>query len=776
MRRLRNHTKVVILWIDSICINQSSEAIEERNQQVGLMGEVYKRAKRVVVWLGESDAATNKAMKMVMDIVGESPADYMFRSNQVAKINASASWSAGDPLAPLLRRSWFERMWTLQEATLAKPDRVRVQSGSMSIPWMSMAALAYVLEKYHYRWNTWGESLLLQARLTAFVTFNRYQAWERLAECEVRKNAVHTILFHVKDKKATDPKDKVFALYGLFKELSVEIPEPDYQKSIETIYREATIASIKHDRLLNILYYVPSDNRRPDMSSWVPDWNDPAWAVKDPRLPVVDGEFQTCHRSNPIWEFSDNETKLIVTGMIFDEVIYRTAVMPNCQEWFEEARNTGTEIPRSLQWFKYPKRYYDFSKGIGIFKTWLEASQRSEYPTGESTIEAFRRAITMDGAKKTNDFGQGALDKALDINQSLGSRQTLHSQSFRSVMTQFLATLERTDPRQVLLVQHLSQSRDVFQAFHSQLDTLKQSLDALLPLHSQLVTLRQTDDVVKAGLDKIRYIIQGLVDLQTLHSQLDMFRQSLDALKTLHSRGSISEMTQFLEPLQRSLDSFKTLHSQSLGSEMTRFLEPFQQSLDALKTLHSQSSGSEMTRFLEPLQQSLDALQTLQSAGSEIIQSMEASQEGSQDFNQWLNILQTSESQISALAVAIMSPGLSPKWQEIALRTMARKPLNEQIYLAFGRLRRYNDSLIQMNRSKCFFRTANGYFGTAPDPPCVRVKAGDRVALISGLDHPVLLRPVKCGWRLLTHVYLHGIMYGEAWPGNNSELERLLLI
>jgi hypothetical protein len=99
-----------------------------------------------------------------------------------------------------------------------------------------------------------------------------------------------------------------------------------------------------------------------------------------------------------------------------------------------------------------------------------------------------------------------------------------------------------------------------------------------------------------------------------------------------------------------------------------------------------------MTRLLEPLQQCLDALQTLQSSGSEVLQSLEASLEGSQDFNQWLNILQTSESQISALAVATMSPGLSPKWKEIALRTMARKPLNQQIYLAFGRLRRYNDS------------------------------------------------------------------------------------
>jgi hypothetical protein len=83
----------------------------------------------------------------------------------------------------------------------------------------------------------------------------------------------------------------VSALYGLFKELSFEIPEPDYRKLIETIYREATVASIKHDHLLSILYYVPSDNRRLGMSSWVLDSNDPAWAVEDSRSPVVDGKF-----------------------------------------------------------------------------------------------------------------------------------------------------------------------------------------------------------------------------------------------------------------------------------------------------------------------------------------------------------------------------------------------------------------------------------------------------------------------------------------------------
>jgi Heterokaryon incompatibility protein (HET) len=51
------------LWIDSICIDQTN--VEERNQQVSLMGELYPSARHVTVWLGEKDEATEQAMKFI---------------------------------------------------------------------------------------------------------------------------------------------------------------------------------------------------------------------------------------------------------------------------------------------------------------------------------------------------------------------------------------------------------------------------------------------------------------------------------------------------------------------------------------------------------------------------------------------------------------------------------------------------------------------------------------------------------------------------------------
>jgi hypothetical protein len=53
LERLRLPDKDRILWVDALCINQSDN--KEKTQQVRIMGEIYKRARRVLIWLGNGD-------------------------------------------------------------------------------------------------------------------------------------------------------------------------------------------------------------------------------------------------------------------------------------------------------------------------------------------------------------------------------------------------------------------------------------------------------------------------------------------------------------------------------------------------------------------------------------------------------------------------------------------------------------------------------------------------------------------------------------------------
>jgi hypothetical protein len=59
--RSRTPDRITFLWIDAICINQDD--VEEVGQQVGIMGDIYRLAAIVVVWLGESTESTSQAFK-----------------------------------------------------------------------------------------------------------------------------------------------------------------------------------------------------------------------------------------------------------------------------------------------------------------------------------------------------------------------------------------------------------------------------------------------------------------------------------------------------------------------------------------------------------------------------------------------------------------------------------------------------------------------------------------------------------------------------------------
>src|ERR1700733_1385135 len=68
LRELRHASETTKLWIDSICIDQTRDAVKERNTQVAHMGEIYKCAKQVVVWLGKSSIETRVALDLVVEI------------------------------------------------------------------------------------------------------------------------------------------------------------------------------------------------------------------------------------------------------------------------------------------------------------------------------------------------------------------------------------------------------------------------------------------------------------------------------------------------------------------------------------------------------------------------------------------------------------------------------------------------------------------------------------------------------------------------------------
>ena len=57
LRRLRLPRRSRRLWIDAVCINQDDN--DEKTAQIAVMGAIYSKARRTIIWLGEDSADTD---------------------------------------------------------------------------------------------------------------------------------------------------------------------------------------------------------------------------------------------------------------------------------------------------------------------------------------------------------------------------------------------------------------------------------------------------------------------------------------------------------------------------------------------------------------------------------------------------------------------------------------------------------------------------------------------------------------------------------------------
>jgi hypothetical protein len=342
------------IWIDAICIDQKSP--EEKNEQIPLMGEIYKNACDVIVWLGQEDEGTKYAQKLLRGLsrVTLSPETL---ASQAYNVDPNQAWEqleevsitmglddAGPDewrnLAHFLQRIWFSRVWVVQEVFFSRrPPRVFI--GEQSLEWDEMMNSMEILAKTHLDTVLKAYISILEnqemsgtnANATAGIVDNRLANARIFGIMHTKKKnldfRLDQLLYYTRYFNASVPKDHIYGIQGLWTSASGgEGPAkalPPYDSSYEKICIESMRIAITETGRLDILGLRGSISA--NMPSWVVDFD------QKPQLyPLTRNlELEDCPRR---WQAGrglipaqmhtttdESPRKLLVDGIEFDGII-----------------------------------------------------------------------------------------------------------------------------------------------------------------------------------------------------------------------------------------------------------------------------------------------------------------------------------------------------------------------------------------------------------------------------------------------------------------------
>lgn len=332
---LRHPSEQVVLWADAICINQDN--VLERNHQVRMIANIYRGADRLIIWLGKDDESTTVAINLIKML-----APYAAERASTAIVTRRILPGEWQRLRTYLQRDWFERMWVIQELVLglkmSGSNATVVKCGTHTISWACLvSACRWARDNYPAELRTPERAALTNALQKGFerVLFLHDMAIKESSLESSPKSLedwarwMTSNLPIVRSRKATDSRDKLFALYGICD--GGEDAVPDYTLSVSQVYHDFARRSLMVLHSVDILHEVDYP-ANPGGCSWVPDWkrelNRTSFRARDdfnasPDQLTMLGEVAG-YIDIPV---RDGAKSLYLPAIVVDEVVFTTDVL-----------------------------------------------------------------------------------------------------------------------------------------------------------------------------------------------------------------------------------------------------------------------------------------------------------------------------------------------------------------------------------------------------------------------------------------------------------------
>ncbi|KAI0813603.1 heterokaryon incompatibility protein-domain-containing protein [Xylaria sp. FL0064] len=303
------------IFADQICINQADNA--EKMQQVGLMGDIYARSAKTIVWLGEETTETRRCFDFASEInsegilsrmMGPNVSHYMNvfdavmdssleleteaeREDRNDALDLIARYGSRFPLRGLteiLRCTWVNRLWTVQEGCL--PTELIFRCGEQSLCYNCFRGILLFYSMWNTYWVRMPKEPVSKEEIRArnqIFTLNK--PFLRLIKerktihvtRSPRKSLVDVVIqYNVNDNMpkigATKAEDRVYGLLGLARddETTREIIQGMETDNVKGSFTKFAASVIPRNPDVLLFSQMPKSSEHGDqLPSWVPDWS-----------------------------------------------------------------------------------------------------------------------------------------------------------------------------------------------------------------------------------------------------------------------------------------------------------------------------------------------------------------------------------------------------------------------------------------------------------------------------------------------------------------------
>jgi hypothetical protein len=287
-------------------------------------------------------------------------------------------------LTEFFSRPWFSRAWVVQEAVVNARDPTCL-CGNYTFPFSDVFLVAEVLLETQLRDLVPKRNFAFNISMIEAFRKNRLSFFKMLT-C--------TISF-----ASTDPRDRIFALLGIFSDAEEPIRNDQlltvsYEKTSKEVSRDLARAYTKYYRNVGLLGWAtgPGVSNIVGLPSWVPDWSAPRSLRRISLLHPLDPfnetlSFDASGVRQSIFVDTVDPDVLGIVGKVVDEVV-----------WVQDYDETRTNL-ETLPQLRRPRAYETL---------WKEVSSRlgDTYWDGTEMGHAFWRTLIANQDKLRQPVGQ----------------------------------------------------------------------------------------------------------------------------------------------------------------------------------------------------------------------------------------------------------------------------------------------------------------------------------------------------------------------------------